>query len=207
MVDAAKVQKLGKLTARSDTSGIEVRICAPKWFERSTIFSVANAPSHAATLKFTGDDLNFAARVLFAEATGSAVGVAADELGLEKQAILHVMYFRLNRKGYPSNKYVATSFRMVGEAPQVQFESVARATGKFVSTDLESVHSLSPANCNDLQACLDAVQSFVTRGPDFDTFPFDEFRSAAAKPSWKIIAKNAFHLTDLGKSYLAEQSR
>lgn len=206
MANESAPVKTAKLTPKSDQSGVQIQICAPKWFERASIHSVSNAPAYAAKLSFPGDDLNFAARVLYAEATGSASGISAEDLASEKQAILHVMYFRLNRKGYPSNKYVATTFRMVGEAPQVQFESVASKTNKFTSTEESAVQRLNAANCSDLDACLAAVRTFLANGPDFKTYPYDEFRSAAARPKWDILAKNSFHLTPLGKGYLAELS-
>jgi hypothetical protein len=204
MGQQAELSKSTPLTPTSDQSGCTVKICCPMWFDRRDHFKVAKAPKFAADLEFSGDDLNFAARVLYAEATGSKVGVDSAELKSEKQAILHVMYFRLNRKGYPSNKYVATSFRMVGEAPQVQFESVARAKEKFVVTDASVVSALKSAECGDLQLCLDAVKDFVTNGPDFKKYPFDEFRDIKSRPKWHAFAKNAFHLTALGTTLLDE---
>jgi hypothetical protein len=198
------LSKSTALTPKSDQTGCAIKICCPTWFDKRESFKIHNAPKYAADLAFSGDDLNFAARVLYAEATGSKVGIDADDLASEKQAILHVMYFRINRKGYPSNKYVAKSFKMVGEAPQVQFESVARATQKFTSTELPSVDNLKAAECGDLQACLDAVRSFAGNGPNFKKYPFDEFRDTKSRPTWTPIAKNAFHLTALGKALLAE---
>ena len=114
------------------------------------------------------------------------------------------MYFRLNRKGYPSNSYVATSFQMVGEAPKVQFESVARNKPKFAGTELTSSPKLPAAECADLKKCLLAIQAFLTTGPDFNKFPFDEFRDRNSRPTWHLIANTAFHLTALGKAYLKE---
>jgi hypothetical protein len=197
------LSKSAPLTSVSDQSGCTINICCPSWFDRREVFKVNNAPAYAAELSFSGDDLNFAARVLYAEATGGMSGVSDDELASEKLAILHVMYFRLNRKGYPRNDYVATTFRMVSEAPQVQFESVSRQTAKFVASAALAVDQLKPKDCKDLQSCLAAVRRFIANGPDFKAYPFDEFRARSARPSWHGIANNAFHLTKLGSGLLA----
>ena len=194
----------GQLTKKADKRGVEVYICHPTWLEATKKYRVTNAPDYASSLEFTGDDLNFAARVLYAEATGSKVGVDEAELAKEKQAILHVMYFRLNRKGYPSSSYVAKSFTSVGKAPRVQFESVFNETDKFLSTNSPDFQSLKKADCSDLQKCIDAVKTFIEAGPDFSAYPYDSFKSAKSRPKWQIIAKNAFSITKLGKSYLNE---
>lgn len=207
MSSNATLTKSAPLTPASDQSGCSINICCPMWFDRRESFKVHNAPEYAEDLVFSGDDLNFAARILYAEATGSKVGVSAEALASEKQAILHVMYFRMNRKGYPSNKYVAKSFKMVGEAPQVQFESVARNTHKFSSTESSSVSHLKAAECGDLQACLDAVKNFIINGPNFKKYPYDEFRDTKTRPHWTAIGKNAFHLTKLGEAFMADMEK
>jgi hypothetical protein len=207
MNQTATISKDTPITDTSDQSGCKVAVCCPKWFDRNRSFKVSNPAKHAAKLTFSGADLNFAARVLYAEATGSQVGVASSDLADEKQAILHVMYFRLNRKGYPSNTYVATSFQMVGEAPKVQFESVAKDKPKFSSTSPVNVPKLRMAECVDLQACIDAVQTFLDTGPDYDKYPFDEFRDVNSRPKWHKIANTAFHLTSLGQALLAETGK
>lgn len=197
------LSRTAAITPVADQSGCTVEMCCPSWFDKRDMFSITNAPKFAAGLKFSGEDLNFAARVLYAEASGSRLGFSADELKAEKQAILHVMYFRLNRKGYPSNTYVATTFRMVGEAPQLQFESVARAKPKFTACATPDAGKLAKAECTDLQSCIQAVKDFVATGPDFDAYPYDEFRDIRSRPQWTAIAGNAFHLTKLGQSLLA----
>lgn len=204
MAQSPTITKESPLTELSDQSGCAVNVCCPPWFDRSKTFQVSAASAHASRLSFNGHDLNFAARVLYAEATGSQSGFADAVLAEEKQAILHVMYFRLNRRGYPSNSYVATSFQMVGEAPKVQFESVARDKPKFARTDLISSPKLPRAECADLKKCLLAIQAFVANGPDFKKFPFDEFRDRSSRPTWHLIANTAFHLTALGNAYLKE---
>lgn len=204
MAQLTAITKESPLTEPSDQSGCTVNVCCPPWFDRSKTFQVRAASPHASHLTFSGHDLNFAARVLYAEATGSQSGVADTVLEEEKQAILHVMYFRLNRKGYPSNSYVATSFQMVGEAPKVQFESVARNKPKFANTELISSPKLPRSECADLKKCLLAIQTFLATGPDFKKYPFDEFRDRSSRPTWHLIANTAFHLTALGKTYLKE---
>jgi hypothetical protein len=207
MNQTATISKDAPITETADQSGCRVAVCCPTWFDRRKEFKVANPAKHAANLNFSGADLNFAARVLYAEATGSQVGVASSDLASEKQAILHVMYFRLNRKGYPSNAYVATSFQMVGEAPKVQFESVAKDKPKFSSTSPVNVSKLRVAECADLQACIDAVQMFLSSGPDYVKYPFDEFRDVNTRPKWHGIANTAFHLTSLGRAFLPEAAK
>ena len=34
------------------------------------------------------------------------------------------------------------------------------------------------------------------------TLPFDEFRDVRSRPTWTVIAGNAFHLTRLGQSLM-----
>ena len=46
------------------------------------------------------------------------------------------------------------------------------------------------------------LSHLVNKGPDFDAYPYDEFRDIRSRPKWKAIAGNAFHLTNLGKSLL-----
>lgn len=207
MTSEVTLSKSAPLTPVSDQSGCAINICCPPWFDKRDMFKVNNAPAYAAGLSFSGDDLNFAARVLYAEATGGMSGISEDELESEKLAILHVMYFRLNRKGYPRNDYVATTFRMVGEAPQVQFESVSRQTPKFVASSVPSVDKLKLKDCKDLQSCLATIKKFISDGPDFTKYPFDEFRALTSRPSWHGIANNAFHLTKLGSSLLANMNK
>lgn len=194
----------GRITKKSETQGIDVVICNPTWFDVRKSYVVSNASDFAKNLEFSGADLNFAARVLFAEATGSGTGIDADELFKEKSAILHVMYIRLNRKGYPNNKYVATSFEMVGRAPQLQFESVARDKPKFLASAAPTCQTMNRANCTDLQLCIDAINMFIKKGPNFLSYPFDEFRSAKQRPNWHVIAQNAFHISNLGDDFLVK---
>ena len=167
--------KEGKLTKKSDKEGIEVRICVPGWFDEKRLFKIANAPARTASLEFSGADLNFAARILYAEATGSGAGCNKEELFKEKLAIIHVMYIRLNRKGYPTNQYIATTFEMVGNAPKLQFESVARQKKKFVDSASPNCRSFNNMECADLQLCIDTLLSFVNNGPNFNEFPYDSF--------------------------------
>ena len=118
------------LTPKADRAGAVVRICRPDWFDPTQTWTVNRSLSEAAALTFTGEDLNFLARALYAEAAGR--GAVTDEAirSREKTAILHVCYFRLLRRGYPSNAYIARSFTDVLKAPG-QFESVFAANRKL----------------------------------------------------------------------------
>ncbi len=132
------VAKDGKLTSTADKSGCLIKICDPGWFDPKAKFKISNAPERTAHLVFTGEDLNFAARVLYAEASGAAQLTDKSERDKEKAAILNVKHFRLNRPGYPNNKYIAKTFLEVCKAPN-QFESVYARSPKF-TIDLVPVY-------------------------------------------------------------------
>ena len=121
--------KAGKLTEKSDTKGIELKLCDPGWFDKREKYKISNAPPRTASLEFSGLDLNFTARVLYAEAAGSDQIKDKSERMKEKAAILNVKHFRLNRRGFPNN-IKAKTFTEVCMAPN-QFESVFGTTKKF----------------------------------------------------------------------------
>jgi hypothetical protein len=115
--------KDAELTPISNTKGHEIYICDPPWFDELKKYKITNAPERTSSLEFDGMDLNYMARVLYAEASGSLQLSDKSERAKEKAAIINVNHFRINRKGYPNNKYVAKNFREVCDAPG-QFESV-----------------------------------------------------------------------------------
>lgn len=204
------LSKSAALTPKADQSGSIVNICSPDWFDKREQYSVANPSSPAADLIFTGDDLNFLARVIYAEASGSAA-IKDEQVRLrEKLAIIHVMYNRLNVPGFDPNNWIKgkfTTFKGVagavkvlpgGSLSGVQFESVVgtdgSGTSKFKSTGAQSFELLNKANCRDFEECFKAIRQFLASGPQSD-LNFDNFRAAGKKtppPGQQIIGGNRF---------------
>jgi hypothetical protein len=181
------------LTHTSDKNGCEINICCPSWFDKRDNFEVKNAPPHLADLKFSGNDLNYLARVVYAEASGSAA-VKDEAIRIrEKLAIVHVMYNRLNVPGFDPNNWTKgkfTTFTGVAGAVKklkggglsgTQFESVigtdGTGTSKFKSTDTPDYEQLNRANCKDFDECFKAIKKFIDEGPQ-ENLDFDNFRAA-----------------------------
>lgn len=184
------------LTPKSDQSGHVMNVCEVNWFDIGAQYEVSKpteAARKAAALKFSGADLNFLARMLYAEATGRAMCSDAEERRREKAAILHVSYFRIGRAGYPSSSYIASTFSEVAKAPG-QFESVFKANTKLTDSSPDKSELLSKGECTDLNDCIEAINSFLKTGPDFKTYPFDKFLAAAGRKDWTRIAKTEFSL-------------
>jgi len=161
------------LTAHSDPTGHVVQFCNPDWFDPDEQYSVANAPPRAATLKFTGKDLNFAARVLYAEASGSGALPDVAERNNEKMAIINVFYFRINRKGYRSQKH-ATFIGVCSE--KNQFQSVFANEPKFSNSTKQKAREFSNSECTDLCEALSAIKAFLQTGPS-ENYCYDNFRA------------------------------
>ena len=126
----------GKITPKSDKTGIEINVCQIAWFDSAKTYTIANAPARTSALTFTGDDLNYFARVLYAESSGSQDLTDLDDRKTEKEALINVFHFRLNRKGYPSSRYIATTFSMVCNAPN-QFQSVVAEAAQIRYTRIQ----------------------------------------------------------------------
>lgn len=193
----------GPITPKSDQTGLAVKICSPKWFDKTKSYSVSNPTAAAQALTFTGDDLNFLARMIYAEATGSGACPDAAERNKEKMAILHVSYFRIGRKGYPSNSYVAKTFAEVAKAPG-QFESVFKANKKLDNSAESACEGLSAKECADLNEALAAVDAFIASGPNFKAYPFDKFLAATGRQGWVKYAGNEFSLFPAMKDAMAK---
>lgn len=181
------------LTPKAERAGAVVRICRPDWFDAAQTWAVNRPLPDAAALTFPGEDLNFLARALYAEASGR--GAVTDEAtrSREKRAILHVCYFRLLRRGYPNNAYVARSFTDVLKAPG-QFESVFAANRKLDHSRAAVAEGLPAGDCADLCEALAAVRQFLAAGPDYRAFPYDRFLAAAGRKGWTVIGGNEFNL-------------
>jgi hypothetical protein len=188
------------LTPVPDKIGHDVLICAPVWFDVHKNYSIANASARTAKVVFSGSDLNFMARVLYSEASGSMQLADKTEREKEKSAIINVNHFRLNRKGYPSNAYIATSFRTVCEAPR-QFESVYKNSPKFWGSEEGSVDSLIKRECSDFEEAMAAVKAFIENGANSE-LQFDNFRGYSPKGRGTHIGRSRFWLSETGRQLL-----
>ena len=191
------VKKEGHVTPVSDTRGIELVICDPAWFDPKKTFTIANAPKRTASLEFSGSDLNFMARVLYAESSGSGQLQDKAERDKEKEAIINVNHFRLNRKNYPSLSYIATTFRMVCEAPN-QFESVSPTNLKLTKSAEFVCEKLIKTECKDLDEAISAVRDFIQAGPN-DAYVYDNFRGYKPNGNGTHIGYSRFWLSPKGK--------
>lgn len=200
--NAKRLVKEAKLTPISDTKGYEVFICDPPWFDEREKFTIANAPARTAALEFDGSDLNFMARVLYAEASGGFQLPNKDERDKEKSAILNVNHFRLNRRNYPTYAYIAKSFRAVCKAPN-QFESVFDPQPKFILTEKSTVNKIGKSECEDLAEALEAIKIFIADGPN-SNFQYDNFRGYAPGGQGTLVGRSRFWLSERGADMLAK---
>lgn len=191
-----------KVTPVSDKKGVQVAICDPEWFDVRKTMKIANAPERTASLEFSGVDLNFMARVLYAESSGSGKLKDIAEREKEKEAIMNVNYFRLNRKGYPNNKK-ATTWRMVCEAPR-QFESVYKPAAKFINSEEGVCGKLIKAECADLCESIAAVGRFMEQGPN-EKYVYDNFRGFLPNGRGEHIGHSRFWLSPAGKNLYDEE--
>lgn len=187
----------GKVTPKGEVQGIEVSICQPQWFDEQETFAIANGSPRTATLKFSGADLNYLARVLYAEASGTERLPDESTRREEKEAMLNVFYFRLNRKGYPRNDYIATTFSMVCNATN-QFEALQPTPKpKFVNSAKAKCKSFEKSECSDLQEAIEAVRAFINGGPN-QKYIYDNFRGGSGKHG-TVIGLSRFWLSGVGK--------
>lgn len=200
MADNVVLRRDAPLTPVADKRGHEVTVCMPDWFDEKKKYKIANAPKRTADLEFTGSDLNFMARVLYAEASGSEQLPDKAVRDKEKAAIMNVNHFRLNRRGYPSK--AATTFYGVCKA-KGQFESVFEGTDKFVKSDRGSVSGMKKKECADLDEAIDAVRTFMATGPS-PLYPFDNFRGYDPKGRGTHIGRSRFMLSPAGKKMMEE---
>lgn len=192
--DKPILRKEGKLTPIPDKNGIVISICDPGWFDKKESLKIGNAPIRTASLELSGDDLNFVARVLYAESSGSGQVKDKAERAKEKEAILNVKHFRLNRAGYP-NRVKAKTFTEVCKAPN-QFESVFASSPKFSGSQTSSYINLKKAECTDLAEAIQAVKQFMNAGPNLE-YLYDNFRGGKGKHG-KTIGLTRFWLSDEG---------
>ncbi|WP_374586750.1 hypothetical protein [Pseudoduganella sp.] len=187
------------LTPTSDKQGHEILICAPDWFDEAKTYKISNAPARTASLEFTGKDLNFMAKVLYAEASGRMQLPDKADRDKEKAAIMNVNHFRLNRKGYPSNAYIAKTFREVCVAPN-QFETVFRDTAKYKNVNA-APQQLNKFECADLDEALEAIRVFMATGPTA-AYQFDNFRGYKPGGQGTHIGRSRFWLSPAGQDMM-----
>lgn len=197
------LRKEAELTPKSDREGHVISMCAPDWFDPRATFKIANAPERTASLVFTGADLNFVARVLYAEASGSMQLPDKAERAKEKAAIMAVNHFRLNRRGYPNNAYVAKTFEEVCRAPN-QFESVFDDKQKFGGTEAGAVAKLSKYECADLDEAIEAVRHFMNNGPE-PAYQYDNFRGYRPNGNGTHIGRSRFWLSPGGRAMMEQK--
>lgn len=193
-----KVTKDAKLTPKPDKEGVTVRICVPDWFDEKKLYKIENAPLRTASLQFSGADLNYMVRVLYAEASGSDQLESKEERDKEKQAILNVKHFRLNRREYPDRSYIAKTFREVCDARK-QFESVFKNTSKFVNSLGTKYQTLPKKDCADLDEAIEATKLFLSKGPDVTNYLYDNFRGYKPGGAGDPIGRSRFWLSTRGK--------
>lgn len=198
------LRKDGQLTPTSDKKGIEIFICDPGWFDVKKKYKISNAPERTASLEFDGTDLNFLARVLYAEASGTEALPDKAERDNEKEAIMNVNHFRLNRPYYPRRDYIATTFSMVCKAPG-QFESVFANKPKFLNSIDPAYNHLIKTECTDLSEAIEAIKNFLENGPN-TKYLYDGFLGYSANGSGTHIGRSRFFLSDRGKEFIAKDS-
>lgn len=198
----ATLRRDADLTPVSDKEGHQICVCDPVCFDERKKYRVANAPARTVSLEFCGADLNYLARVLYAEASGSMQLTDKPERDKEKSAIINVNHFRLNRPGYPTTRYVAKTFRAVCDAPD-QFESVFKGSAKFSQSEQTCVHALTKRECSDLIEAIEAIQAFLTNGPNPE-YQYDNFRGFKQHGPGTHIGRSRFWLSPTGKTYLAK---
>lgn len=184
-MNADALTKTAPLTSKADTAGIDIQICRIDWFVAGETFSIPGAPAEKTELRFSGADLNFAARVVFAEAAGSDQIKNRNERDREKEAILTVLYNRIGRLGFP-DRTARKTFRDVASAPRRQFDSVASNTTKFAGSAASSCTTLKSADCRDLTESLEAVRKFTRTGPPTDCNFLFFFAASRAKQGTQI---------------------
>jgi RHS repeat-associated protein len=147
-------------------------LCSPNWAKNPLGGSSA-------------ESINYAARVVYAEASNST----DDQL-----AVASVLRNRLGANGLPGG--VQNTLQGVANAPG-QFQSVFDNTPKFRNSSAGNAGGLSDAECAALNNAIYSAQMAAAWGtPDFmgAIYPYNEFRAAGPNvpPGWTKIGGNRF---------------
>jgi RHS repeat-associated protein len=160
--------------------------CDPVFFDESQNFNIGGGT-------FTGADLNYAARVVYAEATGGNTKVngsyLGDQVNAERDAIASVLYNRIGAEGFSGG--VKTTFEGVANAPG-QFASIGGAKlngsgpGQYQNLQESKVNSrgqIYGGDCNDLRGSVDAIRRLINYGSQYD---YTSFRGGTSGPGTVI---------------------
>ena len=160
MAASTALTKDHEITPISDQKGVEVFICDPGWFEEKKKYKISNAPDRTTSIEHSGAELNFLARILYAEAAGSSQLPDKTERDKEKEAILNVKHFRLGRTDYPNWKIKSKTFIEVCSAAG-QFESYGPPPKpKFRDSTKRQVEIFSKKNARILKSQLTQLRIF-----------------------------------------------
>ena len=166
--------------------------CDPGFFDQNQNFTISGDPNNRS---FTGSDLNFAARVVFAESSSLTSG-RGDEINRERSAIASVLYNRIGAVGFPDRR-ARTTFEGVAEAPGA-FASIggaklnSSAPGHYQNLQEAVVNSRGQVyggDCNDLRSSVDSIRRLVNFGAQYG---YTQFRSAATRGQGTVIGGNRF---------------
>jgi hypothetical protein len=165
--------------------------CDPGWYDDGTSYTVS---WHGTDLTFTGADLNMAARVVFAEASGTAEAVAGNytsQLGNERLVTAAAIFNRIGVSGYPTREKLQTLTAVVNASNQ--YESVFNNTRKFANSDPSSkgYSKLSDADCNDLRAAMNAVKKLMT-GKGYQPSATFQLKNDGNTKGWHVIGGSKF---------------
>ena len=203
MTATTTLTKDHEITPISDQKGVEVFICDPGWFEEKKKYKISNAPDRTTSIEHSGAELNFLARILYAEAAGSSQLPDKTERDKEKEAILNVKHFRLGRTDYPNWKIKSKTFIDVCSAAG-QFESYGPPPKpKFRDSTKRQVEMFSKKECSDFKESIDAIKNFLTSGPN-SLFAYDNFRGGKGRQG-ATIGKSRFWLSATGKRLLDDE--
>ncbi len=149
--------------------------CDPSFFNDNQSFAISGDANNRS---FTGADLNYAARVVFAESSSITSGLG-DQINRERDAIASVLYNRIGRTGFP-DRTARSTFQGVANAPNA-FQTVtggAAYEAKFNSSAPGQYQNLQEANvnsrgqvygggCNDLRGSVDAIRRLINYGSQY----------------------------------------
>jgi RHS repeat-associated protein len=115
-------------------------------------------------LKFSGDDINLAARVVYAESSS---------LYKEQLAVANVIYNRLENPGYRDSGQTATTLTMV-VTQKKQFNAITDPgpSPKFNGSAPAVAQDLNPAECLSLQGAVASVIETLSLGPQYSFTKF-----------------------------------
>jgi RHS repeat-associated protein len=138
-------------------------------------------------LTVTRDDLNVAARVIFAEAQSNNRGGNYNE----KLAVASVLYNRLGNRAW-GGKYDFTSLVNSG-----QFEAVTGSdTRKYDRSHPDKASNLGALECNDIKEAINAIWKVAVDGPVYPQFQSFRGGLEPLREGMTIIGGSRFAASD-----------